>query len=164
MKIVEFIVRIREVIVVKNNTKMIIHVDLGQDFVETIRKDMEQAFDEAVKKWGVFVNFKQKEAIFTHSIRQVQAKTSENAKNNWDLSDHLTIRAISVRSGIEISLPSPEAANVKTKLFYTRDGWEVDQENNEESVALNDFADYIRNKIRTWVRTAVFYGVGSYAQ
>lgn len=148
----------------KNNTKMIIHVDLGKNFVDTIHKDMDKAFDEATKKWGVYINFKEKEAIFTHSIRQVQAKTSENAKNNWDLSDQLTIRAISIRSGIEISLPSPEADNVKTKLFYTRDGWEVDQENHEESIPLNEFADFIRNKIRTWVQTAVFYGVGSYSQ
>lgn len=149
----------------RNDTKMIIHINLPKNFVEVVHNEMEQELTESSKKWEVSLNQSQRENILRHAINQTKQKVSDNAKNQWDLSDRLTIKANSTKKGIEIVLPDPNG-NVppNVKLFYTRDGWELDQEHHDEAVALVDFADYIQNKIKTWVRTAVFYGVASYTQ
>lgn len=148
----------------RTDTKMIIHINLPENFAEILSDEMEKELEKSSKKWGVYINYKQKETIFNYAKEQVRMKTSDHAKNNWDFSDQLTIRANSHKRGIEITLPAPEDVKLPSaRLFYTRDGWELDQEKNEESIELSHFADFIQSKIKTWARTAVFYGVGSYS-
>lgn len=147
----------------KNDMKMIIHIDLGDDFIGTVLDAMEEEFEISCKKWGVRLNQEDKENIFQHSIIQLKRKTSDNIRNTWDLSDSLVVKVNSHKRPIEISLPAPEAESSRIKLFHTRDGWEIDQETIEDTVRLADFAEHIKSKIKTWARTAVFYGVGSYA-
>ena len=143
--------------------KMIIHVDLTEDFISILLDEMEDEFDLSCRKWDVRLNQDEKERVLEHSLKQVKRKTSENIKTLWDLSDTLTVKVNSQKRPIEIRLPAPEAESSKIKLFYTKDGWEIDQEMQDEAVKLADFAEHIESKIKTWARTAVFYGVGSYA-
>lgn len=147
----------------KNDMKMIIHIDLGTDFLDTVIDTMDNEFDIACKKWEVRLTQSEKENIFDHSIKQVKRKTSENIKTPWDLSDNLIVKVNSQKKPIEIKLPAPEADSSRIKLFHTRDGWEVDQEMQDDAVTLANFAEHIKSRIKTWARTAVFYGVGSYA-
>lgn len=147
----------------KNNTKMIIHLELDKNFIEEIKKEMYEEIEIASKKWSVALNTEDEDTIIVNSIKQVRRKTSENVRTNWDLSDKITVKVNSIKKGIEITLPAPEAANSPTTLIYTRDGWELDQEKRDESVSLADFDQHMKNQIIKWARTAVFYGVASYS-
>lgn len=148
----------------KNDTKMLIHVHLGENFYEDLNNEMENALEESSKKWGVHMNYMQKDNIFAHAQNQLKEKVISNVKHNWDMSNIVTVRVNSHKPGIEFLLPSEEANTSNIQLFYTREGWTIDQESQDDSILLKDFAEYMRNKILTWVNTAVFYGVGSYAQ
>lgn len=147
----------------KNDMKMIIHIDLTTNFFDVLLEEMEKELEVACKKWDVNLNQEEKELVFEHSIKQVKRKVSENTKTLWDLSDVLTVKVNSQRRPIEIRLPAKEAETSKIKLFYTKDGWEIDQEMQDDAVRLADFAEHLENLIKRWSRTAVFYGVGSYA-
>lgn len=148
----------------KNDTKMIINLELDKDFIETVKNEMLDEIRVSSIKWGVALNVDDEDTIITNSVKQVRRKTSENVKTNWDLSDKLTVKVNSVRKGIEITLPAVEADNSPSALIYTRDGWEMDQEKREGSVRLADFQKHMQSQIIEWARTAVFYGVSTYAQ
>lgn len=151
----------------KDNAKMLIHLDLGENFLDILKEVMADEFEISCRKWNVRPNTEDKNYIFTHSIRQVRRKVSTNARTNWDLSDHLTIKVNSYqREANEVSLPDDtlELQNNLPTLINTRDGWEIDYEESLEAVALKDFHQFMKDKIKFWTRTAVFYGVGSFTQ
>lgn len=147
----------------KNNTKMIVHLKLEQNFIEKIKESMYEEIEVASKKWSVALNTDDEDLIIKHAISQVRRKTSENVKTNWDLGDLVTVKVNSIKKGIEITLPAPEASSSPTTLIYTRDGWELDQEKRDESVKLADFRDHMQDQIIAWAKTAVFYGVASFS-
>lgn len=147
----------------KNNTKMIVHLKLEQNFIEKIKESMYEEIEVASKKWSVALSTDDEDLIIKHAISQVRRKTSENVKTNWDLGDLITVKVTSIKKGIEITLPSPEASSSPTTLIYTRDGWELDQEKRDESVKLADFRDHMQDQIIAWAKTAVFYGVASFS-
>lgn len=147
----------------KNDMKMIIHIDLEEDFINVLLNEMEDEFELACRKWGLNLNQEEKELVLEHSLKQVKRKTSENIKTLWDFSDKLIVKVNSHKKPIEIKLPAPEAESSRIALFHTKDGWEIDQEMQDEAIRLADFAEHIQSKIKQWSRTAVFYGVGSYA-
>lgn len=147
----------------KNDMKMIIHVDLTENFFDILLDEMEKEMEVSCRKWELRLNQEEKETVIEHSIKQVKRKVSENIRTLWDLSDVLTVKVNSQKRPIEIRLPAPEAESSKIKLFYTKDGWEIDQEMQDDAVRLADFAEHLEKLIKTWARTAVFYGVGSYA-
>jgi len=148
---------------VKNNNKMIIHLNLDKNFIEKIKEEMYKEIEIASKKWSVSLNTDDEDLIISHSVKQVRRKTSENIRTNWDLSDTLTVKINSIHKNVEITLPAPEASSSTSSLIYTRDGWEIDTEKRDESVRLPDFRDYIQDQIMQWARTAVFYGVASFS-
>lgn len=148
----------------KDNAKMLVHLNLGENFREKIQDFMEDEFYIACKKWDVKPNTDDKQDIFYHAIRQLRRKVSENARTNWDLSDELTVKINAFKKEtIVLELPSPKAVSLKSTIISTRDGWEIDQEMNVDAVELKNFCEYMIERIELWARTAVFYGVGSFA-
>lgn len=149
----------------RKDTKMTINLELDKDYIEEVKKVMADEFKIASVKWGVELNTDNEMLVIDNSLKQVQRKVSEMAKIRWDRSDVLTIKVTSARgAGTEITLPAEDADASPTSLIYTKDGWEVDQEKRDESVRFADFKDHIQNFIMESARTAVFYGVASFAQ
>ena len=55
-------------------------------------------------------------------------------------------------------------ATLAAKLAKNKDGWKTEEEDvRDDLVPLAEFDEYFKNLIYTWARSAVFYGVGSYA-
>lgn len=149
---------------VRVDTRMIVHIDLPEDFIETLEEDMEREFKKATRQWGVHVPFEEKEILLNYAKKQTIEKVTDNLRSRWDYSPQIMVKVNSPRQGMEIRLPFPKGMQTPPARFiYSRDGWSVDQEQNEDAVDVADFAEHIEQQIRTWLRTAVFYGVASYA-
>lgn len=131
--------------------------------MDEVRAEMEDELNVSCKKWGIHLNTESRDGIVVHSMNQLRKKVSESAKNNWDFDSKLSIRVSSVTRSGDISLPSASMVNSKLRLIKSREGWEMEQEPSEESVLISEFPDHFKAKIKTWGRTAVFYGVASYA-
>lgn len=142
--------------------RMVVHLDLENNFLATVEEAMEDEFDLACKRWKVRLNGEDHDVVMKHSLSQLRRKVTEVAKANWDLSDRLNVRVVSPRPDMELTLPNPKAHSSSTRFIFVRDGWEVDDERREESVRISDFRDHMQRSILDWARTAVFYGVGSY--
>lgn len=140
--------------------QMLVHINLDRDFIESVKEEMEDEFRIACKKWEISLTENDMNLIFDHSLKQLRRKVSENIGTNWDLSDKLTVK-VAYTENIEITLPG-KLPHKKYSLLKTRDGWSVDYESCDGAVQLSDFKKYMKNKINTWARTAVFYGVGSF--
>lgn len=147
----------------KDNSKTIIHLELDKDFIETVKTHMSDEFQLACKKWGLALNNADQDLIISHSLKQLRRKASENARTNWDLSDKISIKVNAMTRANEMTLTSKKTGSAKTRVIYTRDGWEQDQEKRDESVSLSEFRVHIQDLIIQWGKTAVFYGVASFS-
>lgn len=146
------------------SNKIIIKINLGPDFNSIIEAEMADELMIAGKKWGIRLNTEDKDLILKHSMKQLQRKVSEAAKINWNLSDTLEVKVSASKGASDISLPDPMLENSRVRLVKSRDGWELEQEFSDESVRIGEFVEHFKAKIKTWARSAVFYGVSSYAQ
>jgi hypothetical protein len=153
---------------VKNDSnKLIIHLTLPEDFMTRLADTIEDELAVASKKWKVELNEDSRDIIRRHSRAQLRQKTAETSRSPWDLSSRVTVKvnATGTFAGKELELPvGLTAAAADLRLIRMRDGWEIDTEARDGSVALSEFSSFFQEKLLTWVRTAVFYGVGTYAQ
>lgn len=144
--------------------KIFIHLKLGAGFMDEVKAEMENELDVASKKWGIRLNTEDRDLVIKHSLNQLKKKVSESAKQNWDFSPKVSIKVTSPKRASDITLPDSSLANSKVKIIKSRDGWELEQEYSDESVLIGDFHEHFKSRIKTWARTAVFYGVSSFAQ
>lgn len=144
--------------------KIFIHLKLGNAFMDEVRAEMTDELAVAAKKWGIRLNSDDKELILKHSMNQLKRKVSESAKNNWDFTPKVSIKVTSPKRASDITLPDPALDRSKVRIIKSRDGWEMEQEMSEESVLIGEFHEHFKSKIKTWARTAVFYGVSTFAQ
>jgi hypothetical protein len=145
-------------------TRIFIHLRLGADFMDEVRAEMENELDVASKKWGIRLNVEDRDLVLKHSLNQLKKKVSESAKHNWDFSPKVSIKVTSPKRASDITLPDPALERSKVKIIKSRDGWELEQEHSDESVLIGEFHEHFKTRIKTWARTAVFYGVSSFAQ
>lgn len=145
--------------------ELIIHINLPENFINIVKDVMEDEIEVASKKWGVRLNTDDRRNIIRHSINQLQYKVSDNSRTAWDLGDTINVRVNIIGQKREITLPNPKIKEKSTtKLAKNKDGWKIEEEDvRDDLVPLAEFDEYFKNLIYTWARTAVFYGVGSYA-
>lgn len=160
----------------KNSKRLLVKIDLGKNFMESINETMEKEFKTAQKKWGLTLNTTDEDKIFQHALNQLRRKTSEITKTNWDFSETLTVKVNSQYNGEEIYISTQknvfeENIDEKTEKFKnltfkaTRDGWEQmydDDDSGKEPIPITEFGQKIQQLILEWAKIAVFYGVGSY--
>lgn len=150
--------------ILKTNTnKILVHLNLNEGFNEEINEALDDELNVASKKWGVRLNMNDRALILKHARNQLRRKVSESAKIAWNYDQKLSIRVSSHKRTSDINLPTSSPAATKIRLIKSREGWEIEQEPTEESVAVSDFLEHFKSLIITWGRTAVFYGVSSYA-
>jgi hypothetical protein len=146
--------------------RIFIHLKLGTGFMDEVKAEMENELDVASKKWGIRLNMEDRDLVLKHSLNQLKKKVSESAKHNWDFSPKVSIKVTAGNRASDITLPDPASAKSKMKIIKSRDGWEipVEQEHSDEAVLIGEFHEHFKSRIKTWARTAVFYGVSSFAQ
>lgn len=144
----------------KNKIKIVIQ--LPHNFKETLKKEMTEELKIAQKKWEVVLSLLDKERIFECSFEQLEEKTGVVFGDKWNLSDNITVLINSLTSREVIYIN--EDSSIKEELFFIRKsgGWEVTDELFPERVNINHLRDKVIELLKSWSRTAVFYGVGSY--
>lgn len=137
-----------------------IHLHLGDHFLPSLMKVMEEELEVASAKWGYTPTAAEKRDALRHGVAQVQKRVDSVSNGSWDLGEELVFSMPGPRNVIHI--PSPEATASGYRLIRSRDGWLIDQDQTEDSVPLDEFLAVFTSEVEAWARTAVFYSVGSY--
>lgn len=138
-----------------------ITVNLPKDFIKVLQKEINDEIAIAQKKWKITLEQKEKAIIKNATLEQLSSKVATLSHQTWDLGDKLYIEAPG-RSG-SLELPRKFKENESMSIVLSKKGWEITEEEAEVAIKIEDFYDELLNTIFTWTRTAVFYGVGSYA-
>lgn len=149
----------------KQDSSLILKILLPDDFEDVITTAMEEEFSIASHKWNVFLSNEAKEEIFRHAKKQLSTKVASVTKSNWDFGSVLFVKISDAKASQTIHLPFtngfPEQLDNHIILRGSNE-WKLTDEQNDKTVLLSNFYEYILNNLENWVRTAVFYGVGSY--
>lgn len=149
----------------KEKNYLAISLKLPKNFEKTLRASLEEEFDEAVKKWGVRLSQDERASVIYHSLKQLENKVSSVAREPWRTEDDTLIVLVSTEKKGTINLTLPDASTEKYAVEFVRahDEWKVNTDPNVKAVPIGEFYDYYLAEVVKWGRTAVFYGVGSYA-
>lgn len=148
----------------KEESALEVSLTLPKNFKQVISDIMHDEFTQANKKWGLSLNSEHEDYITTQAWKQLTKKVTAVSRRPWDpTSTSLVVMISTNKKGIfSLTLPSREAAKYTVSLVRSHDEWRVEQDPNHEAVKLSDFHEFFINEVKTWARTAVFYGVGSY--
>ena len=149
----------------KDNIMQLV-VTFSDDFPEKLSQVIKDEMEVASRKWGVDLYGDNKQIIADNSITQVLRKVSKISGSRWlDFSDSKLIVNVETEKS---SQPSIEIFENSThlppiKLAKIHEQFIVNNDPNKETVSLDEFYAYFTDQIEKWLRTAVFYGVGSFA-
>jgi len=149
-------------------SRIAFHVKLADNYMELIDEAIEDELKVAQRKWGVDLSDETVESIKRHSLNQLSMKVDLSLKTSWNFQPFVTlkIKGLSKSSGNgllrDLNLPEELSSVPAIDLVLGRDGFEVESEPSDNTVSPSDLDSYILNRILTWIRTAIFYGVGSY--
>lgn len=138
---------------------------LPKNFKSQVLSAMNDEFAEACKKWGLSLNTEDKKRVIENSLEQLSSKVSLVARRPWKLGDtELTVIITYSKKGVfPITLPSKEAKKYTVSFVRAHDEWKVEQDSVAEAIHIKDFHRFFTGEVVKWARTAVFYGVGSFA-
>lgn len=148
-------------------SRVTFHVKLAEDYMASIDAVIEDELKVAQRKWGVELSKEAVENVKRHSLNQLSMKVNLTLKTSWNFQPivSLKIKGLSKSSGSELlkdlTLPDELSKVPDIALVLSRDGFEVESEPSDGTVLPADLNGYILDRILTWARTAVFYGVGS---
>ena len=138
-----------------------LHLQLGEGFVSTLKKVMEEELEVASRKWGYEPTAAERREVLRHGFNQVTLRMRSVSNNaSWDMAEEITFSMPGPK--LELQVPSEEADSYGYQLIRSRDGWLIDQDRTEDSVPLNEFLERFTREVQAWARTAVFYSIGSY--
>lgn len=149
-------------------SRIAFHVKLAENYMDLIDKAIEDELKVAQRKWGVDLSEETVELVRRHSLNQLSMKVDLTLKTSWNFQRVVTlkIKGLSKSSGNgllkDLNLPDEIDSVPAIELVLGRDGFEVESEPSDGTVLPADLPEYILDRILVWIRTAVFYGVGSY--
>lgn len=141
-----------------------LRIALPSSFKLQLQDAMEEEFEVASRKWEVDLSLETKKQIFANALRQLEAIVKSVTGREWrPEAKQLVVEVKNPKPGFfAIDLPSEAAAKHSVAFVRSHEGWKVNQDPNMEAVELQDFKQFMEEQLKTWARTAVFYGVGSY--
>jgi len=149
-------------------SRVAFHVKLADNYMALIDQAIEDELKTAQRKWGVELSDETIESVKRHSLNQLSMKVDLTLKTSWNFQPFVTlkIKGLSKNSSSgplkDLTLPDELKSVPEIALVLGRDGFEVESEPSDGTVDPADLNGYILNRILVWIRTAVFYGVGSY--
>lgn len=143
-------------------TRAIIHLP---NSIRTIaREEMTQEFRIAERKWRLRLTPEQREVIMGHSLNQLIGKVTTTFRSDLDLDSAQVIILINSDEAKDVHLGhghrflGEDRTVVREHKFFVETS-----EPTKDALLYSQLAAYAERELRTWVRTAVFYGVGSLA-
>ena len=149
-------------------SRIAFHVRLADNYMELIDSAIETELKAAQRKWGVDLSEETVELVKRNSLNQLSMNVDLTLKTSWNFQPIVTLKikglSKSGSSGLlkDLTLPDELKSVPDIALVLGRDGFEVESEPSDGTVAPADLNGYILDRILVWIRTAVFYGVGSY--
>jgi len=143
------------------SNSLTITVSLPNDFISQLDKEIDGELQIAQKKWKLNLSEDEQNLVRKSARDQLRSKVSTLSKNTWDLGSKLVITAAGATGTLAVK-PGTKV-NSEHSLLLNKNGWSVTTEEADAVVPSEDFYEDLINRIFTWVRTAVFYGVGSYS-
>ncbi len=149
-------------------SRVTFHVKLAEDYMAQIESAISEELTVAQRKWGVRLSDETVDLVRQHSFNQLTRKVDLTLKTSWGFEPAIALKIKGLTkgptSGIfdDLELPRELSSVPPIALVLGRDGFEVESEPSDNTVQPAELSDYILSKILVWVRTAIFYGVGSY--
>lgn len=142
---------------------LLVRIDLGVNMKHNLEAAAEKSLHIAQQKWGLNLPSADIDRILHHSRAQLLRHVSDDARTEWDGGRVVNVIVTAPKAG-EVLLPDPKmSTDLKTTLLKTKQGWEINEEENDNAVRVTEFAEHYRSRILTMQDTAIFYGVGSYS-
>lgn len=139
---------------------------LPSEFTSTLENAVEDEFTVAERKWGVVLNEEKREVVKRNAYQQLEGKVNAMARHRWTLEDETLRVAIQApgASGRVITYPlaPAEASKLTEAALFAKETWRLDDEPTVDSIPLSTLDETMLTFMEQWLRTAVFYGVGSY--
>lgn len=142
-----------------------IFITLPDDFMERINDAIADELLIAPVKWSTSINEEEEEDIILNAYEQLKLKVSGVSMIEWKLTQKVHIRLRDDKgkiSGRSIEYPTKDDFDNNLTYFLKGDGFRVEDELLENLVNGENLQSFLMEKIESWARTAVFYGVGSY--
>lgn len=145
----------------EQHTQYKLYVQLPDDFMHTLHNVADDELQVATEKWGVHVDEETARTIQHHAFQQLAKKVSVLSKHTWNLDDTVVVNIRSTHPRV-IKLPSNNEALLGTLITRETNRWAFADSPGDTVVRGEDFYQSLCDTMQMFLRTAVFYGVGSY--
>lgn len=142
-------------------------VALPSDYMDQIEEAVTDELKVAQQKWGVKLSPETQERVREHSINQLVLKVDSALKTTWEFKPEISLKIKGLTKGsggfnTDLNIPEDADKLDGIRLILAREGYEVDDEDSDGSLNVTDLPTRLLEAILKWLRTAIFYGVGSY--
>lgn len=137
-----------------------ISIKFPKGFFDELTKEIDDELAIAQKKWKYTLAKEEIAEVKKASQEQLRLKVSGLAKSEWTFGGKLIINATGASDFLEITPRFKEERAYG--IVLNKNGWLATSEESDSVVQLKDFYQSLVTTLTTWLRTAVFYGVGSY--
>lgn len=140
-----------------------INVTLRPDFLANIARVIDDEIAIAERKWNRKLTEEEKSVVRKSAHGQLRSKVSALAHKEWDLGSKFTILASSEGAPATMNIREDSKPRQKISFILNKNGWMVTREESDAVRPIGEFFAHLNETMETWVRTATFYAVGSYA-
>lgn len=144
-------------------------LQLSESLEGLITEQMGNELIVAQKKWSVNLTDEQVSTVLRRSIEQLEKKVNLFTSNEWKFCDkdlHLSFKDLTkARSsnGPSDDIKGESYSTSTRSLTRINSGWVITEEP-DQGTPFNELSELMEDQIRTWAKTAVFYGVASYRE
>lgn len=146
----------------KPKNSLILKIVFTRSFYDTLESAMDDELAIAEKKWRVNLDADEEERIKSLSREQLQAKVTSMARS-WQFGDKTIPLPVPHPNPQTVKLPDDVSKLAGLELMRDKSQWKIAEEDDYDVVDIEDFPRHIEELMTGWIRTAVFYGVGSEA-
>lgn len=146
----------------KPKKSLTLEIELTPAFYKNLEAAMHDEMFIAQGKWKTKINTEDQALIMSHSKNQLQTKALAMAKP-WQYGDESISIVIAHPRSRHVKLPEAVSELDGVALFRPKSLWEIAEDGADEAVDVENFVPCVESLLTEWIRTAVFYGVGSEA-
>ena len=128
-------------------------VKLPENYSNILETSIIDEMEKACRKWDVELVPDEREKVANSAMQQLFDKASHNFGNIWKGGQEVFIN-IDTHS---------EKLEHNSTILRQGNGFIESTEPDHNNVPVSELGGYLCDLISSWVRTAVFYGVGSYS-
>lgn len=150
---------------------LLVHVMLPENLLEMLEEAAWDELEIAQLKWQYCLNEREQQEVIDTAFSQLPSKISDLGGKHWDFGDNMITMVVSGPTD-EIELRDdtccPKQYGDRFILRKTT-RFELFADDNDGSVSqdllipVSNFRQFMIDSLKEWTRTAIFYGVGSYA-